>query len=256
MYELFVGLLEPYTFLALCLTVALALAWRQTRPRGRALKAACVVMCLLFVFTTELTGYLAMGSLEWAFPMSAAIPKPTDTLVVLSGGLSVSGDGANLKVRLGDDTLKRCLYAVRLYRRSGGCRMILSGGKVDWSKPGPTYAAAMREFVVELGVRPDDVVLEDKSSSTYENALYSKPLLQEAGEGTIYLVTEAAHMYRSERCFRKQGIDVTAASCDHHVGGLELIPTTFLPSSRGASQVVRAAHEWLGVVWYRLRGRI
>jgi uncharacterized SAM-binding protein YcdF (DUF218 family) len=255
LYELVVGLLEPYTFLALCLTAALAVAWRQTRPRGRALKAACLVMGLLFVLTTEAVGYLAIGSLERAYPLSAGVPKPADTLVVLSGGLSISDDEGH-QVRLGDDTLKRCLYAVRLYRRSGGCKMILSGGKVDWSKPGPTYAAAMRDFVVELGVRPEDVVLEEKSSTTYENALYSKPLLPETDRGTIFLVTEATHMYRSEKCFRKVGIDVKPAPCDHHVGRLEVVPSTFLPSARGASQLVRASHEWLGVVWYRLRGRI
>jgi uncharacterized SAM-binding protein YcdF (DUF218 family) len=254
LYEFITGLLEPYTFLTVCIAVALALAWKNTRPRGRALKAACLLVSVLFVVSTEAVGYLAIASLESAYPPTPETPKPTDTLVVLSGGLSV--DEAGEEVRLGDDTLKRCLYAVRVYRRAGGCRMILSGGKVDWSEPGPTYAAAMRDFVVEMGVRPDDLVLEEKSSSTYENAVYSKPLVAQTGGGRIFLVTEATHMYRSEKCFRAQGVDVMPAPCDHHVGRFESTPNTFLPSARGISQVVRASHEWLGVVWYWLRGRI
>jgi uncharacterized SAM-binding protein YcdF (DUF218 family) len=255
LYEFIVGLLEPFTFLMLCIAAALAWAWRSTHPRGRTLKAACLLTGVLFVLSTEAVGYLAIASLESAYPRSANVPKPTDTLVVLSGGLSVS-DEAGKDVRLGDDTLKRCLYAVQLYRRAGGCRMILSGGKVDWKKPGPTFAAAMRDFVIEMGVRPDDLALEEKSSTTYENAVYSKPLLEQSGGGRIFLVTEATHMYRSEKCFHAQGVDVTPAPCDHHVGRFEFIPTTFLPSARGISQVVRASHEWLGVAWYRLRGRI
>jgi uncharacterized SAM-binding protein YcdF (DUF218 family) len=251
LYEFIVGLLQPFTFLTLSIAVALAWAWRSVRPRGRALNAACLLMGVLFVLSTEAVGYLASGSLEWAYPPTAPVPLPTDTVVVLSGGMSILDD-AGKEVQLGNDTLKRCLYGARLYRRAGGCRMILSGGKVDWTEPGPTFAAAMRDFLVEIGVRPDDLVLEDK----YENAVYSKPLLEQTGGGRIFLVTEAAHMYRSEKCFRAQGVDVTPAACDHHIGRFEFVPTTFLPSARGISQVVRASHEWLGVVWYRLRGRI
>jgi uncharacterized SAM-binding protein YcdF (DUF218 family) len=255
LYEFIVALLQPYTFLALCIALALACAWRSTRPRGRALKAACLLTGVLLVLSTEAAGYLAIGSLEWAYRPSAHVPLPTDTIVVLSGGMSIL-DEAGKEVQLGTDTLKRCLYAARLYRRAGGCRMVLSGGKVDWTEPGPTFAAAMRDFLVEIGVRPDNLVLEDKSSSTHENAIYSKPLLEQTGSGRIFLVTEASHMYRSEKCFRAQGVDVTPAACDQHVGRFEFAPTTFLPSARGISQVVRASHEWLGLAWYRLRGRI
>jgi uncharacterized SAM-binding protein YcdF (DUF218 family) len=255
LYEVIVGLLEPFTFLALCLALALAWAWRSTVPRGRALKAACFLMSAVIVLSMPAVGYLALGSLEWPYPPSADVPLPTDTVVVLSGGVSVLDD-AGKEVRLGDETLKRCLYAARLYRRAGGCRMILSGGKVDSTKPGPTFAAAMKDFLVEIGVRPDDLVLEEKASTTYENAVYSKPLLAQNDGGRIFLVTEATHMSRAEKCFRLQGIDVTPLPCDHHVGRWEFEFTAFVPSARGISQVGRASHEWLGLLWYRLRRRI
>jgi len=175
--------------------------------------------------------------------------------VVLSANIVVEDD-AGRQVRLGQATYERCHYAARLYRQAGRCRVVLSGGKVDWSARGPTFAAAMRDFMIEVGVRPDDLILEEKSSTTFENAAFSKPLLGDLAGVRVFLVTDASHMGRSQRCFRAQGVDVIPAPCNHHALNWEFAPTNFVPAASGILAVDTAAHEWLGCVWYRLRGRI
>src|SRR5205807_7475764 len=130
------------------------------------------------------------------------------------------------------------------------------GGKVDWSAPGPTLAEAMRDFLVELGVQASDVVLEEESSNTYENAYYSGALLKQATEGRVFLVTDAVHMRRAQRCFAVQQIAVTPAPCNHGALRLERSLENVLPSCDGMAGVQTATHEWLGLIWYRLRGRI
>lgn len=255
MYSLVAQLLDPFTFASVCLAGAMIWTWRTQKPRSRALVVAIIVSALLLAVSTPLAGRLAQGSLESAYPRVSLNLTPEDTLVVLSGGMIVEDDEGK-EVRLASDTLQRCHHAAKLYHKAGGCRVLLTGGKVDWSEPGPTLSAAMRDCMLTLGVRPDDVVLEEQSSTTYENALYSKPLLDSASSGRIYLVTEAIHMFRSERCFRALGVAVTPAPCDHHLGRQGITPLTFIPASRGAMGVSRAAHEWLGCVWYWLRGRI
>jgi uncharacterized SAM-binding protein YcdF (DUF218 family) len=182
-------------------------------------------------------------------------PAPGDTIVVLSAGLHVD-DEEGQRVRLDEASMQRCLTGRRLYRDAGRCAVLLTGGKVDWDTPGPTFAAAMRDFMLQLGVRADDIVMEEKASTTYENALFSAPLLNRTGKGRIWLVTNASHMNRAERCFRKAGIDVVPVPCDYSERGFEFESTTLLPSSHTAAHVSRAAHEWLGRAWYRLRGRI
>jgi uncharacterized SAM-binding protein YcdF (DUF218 family) len=256
MYPLMVQLLEPYTLLLMSSTVATACAWRGQRPRSRPLKTATALLGLLALLSTPLAGYLAQGSLEWSYPPTSEIPAAADTIVVLAGGLVVDDD-AGTQVRLSDSTLQRCVAARRLYRRAGGCRLVLCGGKVDWSTPGPTLAVAMRDFLTEAGARPDDLVLEEKSSTTYENALFSKALLNSAGrEGArIWLVTEATHMRRAMGCFRTLGIECTPAPCDHHAWREEFSILSVIPCARGVSRVAQAAHEWMGLFWYRLRGR-
>jgi len=257
MYALLSQLLEPYTLLVVGLAIATACAWRRQRPPSRALRVGVLLLGVLVIVSMPVAGHLALGSLEWSYPATSEVPAAADTIVVLGGGLVVDDD-AGTRVRLSDSTLQRCVAAWRLYRRGPGCRMILSGGKVDWSIPGPTLAVAMRDFLLEAAVRPDDLVLEDKSSTTYENALNSKAILEAEGGGNrrVWLVTEAAHMRRSEGCFRALGIEVVPVPCDHHATRAELSIRFFIPAARGISQVGQAAHEWLGWVWYRLRGRV
>jgi uncharacterized SAM-binding protein YcdF (DUF218 family) len=255
MYEFVVHLLEPLTFLALSLIAATTWLWRRQRPRTRPLVATTVVVGFLVIVSLPLTGYLALSSLEAAYPPTIDVPESGATLVVLSAGL-VLDDAAGQQVRLDHESTARCLHAVRLYKRAGRCRVVLSGGKLDLAGPEPAIAEAMRDFVVELGVRPEDTLLEDKSRTTYENALYSKALLQDEADRRIWLVTSASHMNRAERCFRKQGFVVTPAPCAHQVAVWEFDLTDLIPSLGGLAQFTCAAHEWQGRIWYRLRGRI
>jgi uncharacterized SAM-binding protein YcdF (DUF218 family) len=257
MYALVVQLLEPYTLLFLGLVAATVCAWRRPPPRSRSLKAATILLGLLGLISMPLAGYVAQGSLEWSYPPGKVDASSDDTLVVLAGGLVVD-DSEGTQYRLSDSTLQRCVWALRAYRDAGGCRMVLCGGKVDQTTPGPTLAAAMRDFLVEAGVRPDDLILEDKSRTTYENALFCKERIggENAPEGRIWLVTEAIHMRRAERCFRARGIDVVSAPCDHHAWREDFTAASVIPSARGISRVTTAAHEWLGILWYWLRGRM
>jgi uncharacterized SAM-binding protein YcdF (DUF218 family) len=176
MYDFVVQLLEPYTLLTLSLIAAMTWQWRRQRPRTRLLVTSTILLGFLIVLSLPVTGFLAMRSLEAAYPPSTAVPAPGDTIVVLGGGLILEDDSGE-HVRLDDMSLERCLHAVHLYKRAGKCRIVLSGGKADSSIPGPFPAEVMRKFVVETGIHPDDVVAEGEASTTYENAIFSKVLL-------------------------------------------------------------------------------
>ncbi len=255
MYRFVAQLLEPYTFFMLGLLGTTIWTWRTQHPRSRPIITTSILLGILLVLSTPVVGYWALGSLEWSYPPTSDVPAMNDTIVVLSAGVLIDDDTGK-QLRLGDATLNRCLHAARLYRKAGGCRMILSGGAIDPSIPGPTFAAAMRAFMLEMGVRPEDIIVEDKSATTYENARYSKPLLQDVGKSQTWLVTEAAHMYRSERCFRAQGMSVIPAACDHHVWRRRFSACSLLPCSKAIAEVGRAAYEWTGFLWYLVRGRI
>ncbi len=134
--------------------------------------------------------------------------------------------------------------------------MILSGGKVDPKREGPTLAVAMRDFLRKQGIAEEHLLIEDRSRTTHENAVEVSKLLAEVGIDDILLVTNATHLYRAERCFRRQGLKVTAAGCRYRATKFDGSLSDFWPNPGSARETQDVCHEWLGVVWYWLHGRI
>ena len=86
----------------------------------------------------------------------------------------------------------------------------------------------MRDFLVRTGIDPSGVVVEGRSRSTYENAVECGKLLRARGLRRVILVTEASHMDRAVRCFRKQGIDAIPSACRYRATELNLSPLGWL----------------------------
>jgi uncharacterized SAM-binding protein YcdF (DUF218 family) len=255
MYRLAAELLRPFSLLFLCSLAGLVFLWWK-KPARRGVKIVVLVFCcLLWLTSVESVGYLAMLSLESAYPPWEGVPERADTIVLLSAGQSVY-DASGSRVDLDSSAMGRCLEAARLYKKAGGCRIVASGGKVFADTPGPSLAQAMSDFLVDLGVRPADIVLEDQSRTTHENALYTEEILTRLGVHRVILVTDATHMRRAARCLRALGVEVTPAPCNYRATWFPWTVGRFLPTPDGAKDVDAALHEWVGIVWYRLRGWI
>ena len=86
------------------------------------------------------------------------------------------------------------VYAARLYHQGKPRLIVVSGGKVDAGVPGPTLAQAMRDLLVGQGIKENDLLVEDQSRTTYENALLTAKILSRRGIRQIVLVTSAVDM--------------------------------------------------------------
>jgi uncharacterized SAM-binding protein YcdF (DUF218 family) len=69
----------------------------------------------------------------------------------------------------------------------------------------------MAELASELGLDPDRVVREDRSTSTIENLTHSRALLTEVDAPTMVMVTEPFHLPRAVMAAHRLGIDVEPA---------------------------------------------
>ena len=70
----------------------------------------------------------------------------------------------------------------------------------------------MADLQRKAGVPDKHLILTEKRSrSTRENAAYGAVILRQHGIKRIVLVVEAQSMPRASACFRKEGIEVTAA---------------------------------------------
>ena len=211
---------------------------------------------LLLAMSLPAVAFLAFASLEWSYPPRENRTAGVEAIVILGGYVDPPSKQRGYAVP-GPDTVGRCLHGAALFREGEPCWVIVSGGKVDSNQPGPTVAEAMRDFLVSQGVREEYILLEDRSGSTYENAVESAKILKERGFEQVLLVTDAASLLRAEMCFQRQGIDVIPSGCRYHtLGGFQLSVVTFLRSVDAADDVSEAWHEWLGLIWYWLRDRI
>src|SRR5262245_6082397 len=195
--------MELWTFVLLLLAVSLGCLWRQRSGGCRWLGALTGLYITLVVLSTPAVAYRLRGSLEWQYAGLKERPPDAGAIVVLGGGV-LPVDGPRTVAELDDDSLRRCLRAAELYHDGAPCPVLVSGGKDD-TDPGPACAQVMNDLLVRLGVLASDIIVEDQSRSTYENAVESRRLLDDRQLGKIVLVTSALHLPRAVACFQKLG---------------------------------------------------
>lgn len=109
-----------------------------------------------------------------------------DYLIILGAGLYGDKVSSSLKRRL-----DKALDYVSAYPQ---CKIIVSGGQ-GWNES-VSEAYAMKQYLISKGIEKKRVIMEDRSTSTYTNFLYTKQLLK-LQHVKIMITTCDFHMYRS-----------------------------------------------------------
>jgi uncharacterized SAM-binding protein YcdF (DUF218 family) len=133
--------------------------------------------------------------------------------------------------------------------------IIVSGGRQPWNEGQAPEAAAMLEFLSDLGVSEERVLSEGRSRNTRENALEVRRLVSSRDLKRLILVTSALHMPRAIATFRAAGMDVIPAPTDFDVvERRERTPLDFLPDAGALEESSGAFREHLGLWVYRKQG--
>ena len=216
---------------------------KRRRPLGQALVGACLLG--LWLLSTPLVADALLDSLKP--PPAPLTGTEADAIVILGGGrnkasLEYGGDTLNRF------SLERLRYGAKLARQLNK-PVLVTGGAPDGGvlSEGEILRAALQD---EFGVRANWV--ETRSLDTRENARFSAELLKRDGVHRVYLVTHAWHLKRAVPEFRAAGLEVVPAGTGHFLNK-ERIPLDFLPRASALEQSYLALHEWIGLVWYRIR---
>lgn len=238
-------LLPPLVF------VAPALAGLMLRPWWPRLGLSLCVFSLLalLVFSTVAGARLLVAPLESQVPvLTAAARNEAQAIVVLGGGRhKEAAEYAHLDSP-GTATLARLRYAAFLQRQTG-LPILVTGGAPDG---GEESEAAVMARVLRKELHVPVKWLEEASINSAQNASFSTGILRQAGIERILLVTDALHMVRAQRVFAQQGLQVDAAPTTFHSHAANE-PQDYIPGARGFSLSHYAVHEWVGLLWYRLR---
>ncbi|MDQ7968116.1 MAG: YdcF family protein [Oxalicibacterium faecigallinarum] len=240
-------LLPPFNMLLLC---GLGMLVRRRWPLfGMTLAVGSLLM--LALLSTRPGAMLLAAPLENRHP---ALPLPyqgdAQAIVVLGGGRLANAPEYGHQDSPSSPTLRRMRYAAALHRGTG-LPILVTGGQPDGAKESEAV-------IMARGLREDFGVpvkwLEGESDNTAENASQSADMLKKENVRRVLLVTDAMHMPRAVKIFERQGLQITPAPTAFYTVTL-VLPGDFVPRTGWLVQSSYAMHEWIGILWYRLRYR-
>jgi uncharacterized SAM-binding protein YcdF (DUF218 family) len=222
------------------------------RARAGSLLCAGALLVLLLLGFSPLATLLAIP-LEARFPAPPAnAPAPTG-IIVLGGAVSEEVSVARHSVAL-SDAAERVVAPILLKRLYPSARLVFTGGAGTVLGSNHTESEAVAQFWREAGVDPGDVVYEDRSRNTHENAVFTRDLVKPQPGERWLLVTSAMHMPRSIGIFRKAGFPVVAYPVDYRTSG-DPLKSLSRSAATNFSVAEAALHEWAGLLVYWLTGR-
>lgn len=234
-------------FLTLCLLSLFIFIWCVAQKwLGASVVAGA---CVLALWWGVGGGPLAQRMLDGLQSTARAEPAwGAENVIVLlgAGGTTVPGLG----VEPHEFAYARLVEAARLYRDCRAeadrrCEIIVSGG--DAGGLGRSEAAVYRPVLERLGVARADMVLEDRSLNTWQNAEFTAGMLADRQPQVLLLVTSAPHMRRALLYFGHFGLRPRPARADYVDARMSWLPLAF-----NLLLADIALHEYLGLLRYRV----
>lgn len=241
-------IMPPGLFVLLLLLLTIYLF---KKSESKLIKLTAVFTLLFFFFLSTAFGVqVLLHPLENYAEEISVDAFERHPIIVLGGGLNYyTGEEAAPSLH----SMQRLVKGYQLHRRLN-TPLIYSGGiAIGQDKISEADAAA--EFLESLGMEREFYISENQAQTTFENAAYLKSWIEENEVEKVYLVTSAYHMLRSAAVFKAQNIDFLTVHSgfiyDHQFSWLDYLP------NRGALTAnLSALHEWVGLFWYYLRGRV
>lgn len=205
---------------------------------------------------------LACGMVMWslaAVPVSDALLKPLekgltipkdptgDVVIVLDAGINSERPDPLGTGGPSQTTLARLVVGARLSKQLN--IPLLFSGRGNSLDAAATSEIVMR-YLTDLGVAHSQIIIENKSKDTYENAAFSGKICMEKGFQRPILVTSSYHMKRAAQHFRDKGLKVLPFPSELGTwSGRTYTWVSYLPRNFQKSTI--ALYEYLGLLNYR-----
>jgi uncharacterized SAM-binding protein YcdF (DUF218 family) len=257
--KFFAPFLFPLQFALVAGVVGLVLSWSQRwRRTGQALLTLAVLV-LLLASNRWVSGRL-ISPLEARFPAIGefqpgdALPAPLagcQYVVVLGGGHQDTDDRPSL-TRLSSSARARLAEAVRLLRLLPAAKLIVSGPD-DMDHGGVAHAQVLADAAVSLGVDRVQIRMIDDAHDTEEETARLHEVL---GNTPFALITSAWHLPRAAALSAAQGLHALPCPTDYlYCKPLRWRRADFTWDVESLERSTAAVHEYLGLLWSRLRGK-
>lgn len=227
----------------LLLAAGVLLLWR-----GRtkwALRLSLCALVILYLVGTGLLPLLLLRTQQTDKPLASLQWGAHNSIVLLGAGTLVAQGQHGPRVPFFGysrvETAARAYFSCRA--RSGDCKVIVSGG--DPQKHGRTEAAVYADELQSLSIPRTDLVLEDRSNNTWQNAQNATALVPQGR--SFVLVTSGFQLKRAALYF------------SHFRSGIQPLPSDQLavelspvPQSMNLFLMDALLHEQVGIARYHL----
>jgi uncharacterized SAM-binding protein YcdF (DUF218 family) len=244
---------QPSSILLFLLILGGALLWSRHWRVGRWL----IVVSAAIVLVGGLlpTGNWLILPLEQRFERPDLTGKTVDGIIILGGGEDSRVAKAR-NVHGLNEAGERFTEGIALARRFPNAKLVFTGGAVNILYAPTIGAEGARRILQDFDLGdPRRLILESKARTTWENAVYTKALVQPKPGERWLLVTSAWHMPRAIGAFRKAGFPVEPWPVDYRTAGSEDLYRFFESPAEGLRRLEATLHEWVGLVAYRLLGK-
>lgn len=152
-------------------------------------------------FFAALSIVLIFSSSLYFYGKNDNVTHDEDAVIVLGAGLRGSRPSSTLKGRLN--------AAFEYHKNNPDALIVVSGGQGH--DEDITEALAMETYLINLGVPKDRIIKEEASTSTYENFVFSKKLLDTQLESSykIAYISNDYHVFRAGRIAHDAGFENT-----------------------------------------------
>lgn len=238
------------SILMLALLLGTALLWSRRWQRGRLFLTLVVLGLAVLLFLPAQPALT--GLLEDRFQQSPPLPDHIDGIIILGGMIRPAISQARGRPSV-NDAGERLIEGAHLAHMHPEAKVLFTGGSPDPWAPQARESDFAGMALIDMGIDESRLLIEDKSRNTYENAVFSRALAPDHGEGNWILVTSALHMPRSVGVFRQAGWKVIPWPVNYLTGAEAEWANEDVPIER-LYFLSRTFHELFGLVYYRVRG--
>lgn len=154
-------------------------------------------------------------------------------------------------------TADRFIQTATLYHTGKIKKILVTGGSGSLLHSYPPESVFIKNMLIKNGIPNEAIIVETASRNTYENAIFSKKILDSLKVNTpSLLITSALHMKRSEAVFTKAGMQFDSYAADFKVvNDYFSISDILIPNGRLLEDWTYLIKEVVGLGVYQLTGK-
>lgn len=243
--------LNPFAHPYILLVLAGVARLMKRRRLVRTCLASAIILPLAYGFLP--VSEAPLRYLENRYPVPDLADRQIDGIVVLGGHTGSGLVSAERNQPQQGPAADRLTQGLALLQRHPDAMLILSGRSGQLVHQGWTEDEVTRRLIESLGVSHINIIYENVSQNTFQNAVESlKRAVPQPGSNWV-LVTSAAHMPRAMGAFAAAGWGPVIA----YPADFQTTPaiTGLFSMQRGFSALQNWLHEGVGLAAYWLTGR-